>query len=118
MSSIPETKDSRPTPRPWEVHDDTNIRSVGGQHIGVASGPHTIGATPEVMERRRQEQAEDRANAEFIVRAVNCHEDLLEALEGIWQWLGVEAGNRTEGDWIEKEPWVRVRAAIEKARGA
>lgn len=57
------------------------------------------------------------ANAEFIIRAVNCHDELVEALE----WLGEAAEGRDPsdegfGEWFEELRKV-ASAALAKATG-
>ena len=51
------------------------------------------------------------ANAEFIVKAVNCHYDLLEALKNLLEW-----GNDSE-DFNDEPVLVNAINAIKKAEG-
>ena len=59
-----------------------------------------------------------RANAEFIVRACNSHEDLLAACEAVEAQLLADAEGHCPG-WIERmQPlYGQVSAAITKAKG-
>ena len=74
--------ESRPagshTPTPWELHpgDPSVIRAavVGAQRCTAAVA---------VVRYGLRSNAEAEANAELIVRAVNCHADLLAALRRI-----------------------------------
>ena len=64
------------TPTPWHVVTiDGSIGSIeaeDGSPVAQAQPRGTL---------RHPDHAERRANADFIVRAVNCHDDLVDALE-------------------------------------
>lgn len=62
------------------------------------------------------ETAEEiKADAEFIVRAVNCHDELLEALQLFLQ--GATRIDYDENSWVFVEAVDAARAAIAKATG-
>ena len=70
---------SEHSPLPWRIYalENSNalhIDDAGGQDIVTAWG---WGEPEDAM----------RANAAFIVRAVNCHADLLAALKSTLDWL-------------------------------
>lgn len=82
------------TPRPWCLHDDTDIwmQRHGGPCTEWGHGPliarvHQVGIPEECGEQKCWDKGcggrhlpETDANAELIVRAVNSHEALVEAL--------------------------------------
>lgn len=53
------------------------------------------------------------ANAEFIVRAVNCHDQLVEALQSLVFWFG----NSNSGSVREADLMRDARTALGKATG-
>ena len=57
-----------------------------------------------------------RANAEFILRAVNAHDDLLAALRGMVEMFEHRIYNRP-GPIDAAQRWDAARAAIAKAEG-
>lgn len=63
---------SRATPRPWKVDQryKADVLDSNGKDIFKVFLPNY-----------REEQSENFANAELIVRAVNCHEELVDKLE-------------------------------------
>lgn len=58
------------SPTPWRVDDDTHIQDSIGEYI--------LSETERPDERGETYTAEDAA---FIVKAVNCHDELVEAVE-------------------------------------
>lgn len=84
----------RHTPTPWQ---DVAISGVRHDHDGFTVWTHWLPDQP--SEQRR-------ANVEFIVRAVNCHEELIEALKAV---VAVADRKTVEFD--------QARAAIAKAEG-
>jgi hypothetical protein len=65
------------TPTPW-ISDDYDVRQPNGRFIAYTGPSHTPDAIyPPAC------KAEDKANAEFIVRACNSHESMVEALQGV-----------------------------------
>lgn len=90
-----------PTPGPWEAiewacHAPTTIVATGGTVIAECSGLGRPHAT--VL-----------ADAAFIVRAVNSHEALLDALKRSLDWLASYPGEGAMGAYDQ------ARAAIAKA---
>lgn len=80
--------------QPWLLESDGTSIAMGDQVVIVAPAPD--GASIAVQ----------CANAEFIVNAVNCHEELLAALIEV-----VAISDR------KHDAWDRAHAAIAKARG-
>lgn len=64
---------SKATPRPWklDVEEFKNIRIASGGYIKVNLPLYV----------NKQVDEETKANAELIVRAVNCHDELVKYLE-------------------------------------
>lgn len=105
-----------PTARPWRVEDGTTLiwgncnpddQSTRGMGYPIAecrtnpSGNWSTGPWADEAE----------ANAAFIVHAVNCHDDLLEALEAV-QHMNRMSITGSE----DRKVWDRVRTAIARAR--
>lgn len=84
------------TATPWSIVDDLVVRSSDGSNVSGL-----------VVKRMRPD------DAAFIVRAVNCHADLLAACEWIMKEL-CEAWDETE----EKAIPEKYRAALATAKGA
>ena len=75
--------ETKPTPAPWDVREGTREAEVYGNGRHVLTVEYSTAIAP---------AAEDRANAHFIVRAVNSHDALVAALERI-VCLRVPAGD-------------------------
>lgn len=95
MKNTINQKEVKHTPTPWKVKnyngnnkfrivgaDDSAITNLTGQYLG-----------------------EEKTNAQFIVKAVNCHDDLVEALKTVL--------NGTE--FMTDEDFINVRQALAKA---
>ena len=65
------------------------------------------------------EKEEQRANAAFIVNAVNSHDSLVKALEKTTDWIVALAASGDAGFWDgEKvEEVIEARAALSQAKG-
>lgn len=111
------------TPRPWELSefdlDDATAIGVRNPAVGlnednymaiIADCGVVVGRDPGFI------QAERRANAALIVRAVNAHDDLVAALESAFFALG-RAGANANRQHDGREAWEQARAALAKARG-
>ena len=74
--------ETKHTPTPWKAEKGRTVMHVTGQHFVVCQISTTgyRGDTPE-DKRMYAERAE--ANAAFIVRAVNAHDELVAALEDV-----------------------------------
>jgi len=84
--------DSKATPTPWEEIDGQVFGADGFEIADPTQGPHLSkdyealrpgahwATTPDSHVERTEE--EEKANAALIVRAVNAHDDLVEALGG------------------------------------
>lgn len=110
--------EAKHTPTPWEADRHNELVGANGKRIdvyGLKVGMLLGGPTPEAV-----------ANTAFIKHAVNCHNDLVEAL--LWM---VENDETNEGDrplpehggksWNEiNDYWLqglnRARAALARAR--
>lgn len=101
MKSRPEATH---TPLPWRVEGDVEIvAGINEKEVCIAD-----------IEGALDSGSTDRANAAFIVRAVNAHEEMLVLLKSIQEEF--EAGRR-----LGMEPGscfaLQVRDAIAKAEG-
>lgn len=104
------------TPGPWAIFEHRD-------HSGIAIGPRynkpyfTDGEVEHVCRISPPGRAvndEERANAALIVRAVNAHDDLVEALERL---LRLAENNVDRIDGIEHEVIINTRSVLKKARG-
>lgn len=104
------------TPTPWrlsryighEPKEDWPGRIIGNNGQDVFAGPFSFRA----LTGKTAKEAE--ANAEFIVRAVNCHEELLAACRA-----AVSAfAQADEESRPRAENWAALRAASDTARAA
>lgn len=76
------TKPVAHTPTPWEQHGCA-VYQADKWEDGVNNGGRLIANTfPYETEPTIYPNDQDEANAQLIVRAVNCHAALVEALEG------------------------------------
>ena len=90
----------------WQIIDD-NVRQVGI----VRHWPEKDGLnSPRSL-------AETAANAEFIVRAVNSHEELLAALRDSEKWMTHSLVELREGNGGMVRATKAARAVIAKAEG-
>lgn len=117
--------DSAPkhTPGPWELRTDRSEYRIyaRGQNVsGVVARINTDWPFPE-------QQAEQRANASHIVKCVNAHDELVEALErseyrleSIIEFLERHCAgeNATAKRNIALSIQAELSAALAKARGA
>lgn len=94
-ASIPETEKSmsKHTPTPWEVADEADFM----HRIDIRpiyEGPPKFGSWSAVAQCEEDfgdyENGEGRANAEFIVRAVNAHDALIAGLQEIIERSNVD----------------------------
>ena len=80
------TQEAKHTPTPWKMQDmgsqETDIIANSGTIMGLTGGS----GAPSKYEP--DDAAEWDANAAFILKAVNCHDDLLSALKGLVYALG------------------------------
>lgn len=83
-----------PTPLPWVI----SPKREESNKVVIGTGPDAWLGLAAVY-GDTQEEAE--ANAEFIVKAVTCHEELLAALHAVVKWLDfaqAKLGNAEELD--------------------
>lgn len=96
--------DMKHTPTPWHLQANTHVPNVGIYRDVTEKGD--VHGTWEVIAFLDNDMERARANAEFIVRAVNSHEALLEAAKLLFRWIGTEDPNETFediGEWFRKE---------------
>lgn len=97
------------TPGPWEARwNETNKRCHLGHWYFVGHSSESPTQYENVHLRNKSGRAA--ANAEFIVRAVNSHEALVEALKAV-------RARFTAGKGYKDEFWPQVDAAIALAEG-
>jgi len=90
------------TPGPWRIDAPAGSVIIGPDEIDVALTFAGSGF---------RELETDEANAEFIVRACNSHDELLAALQRVADWIF-----NIDGDCVaDAQAW--ARAAIAKAKG-
>jgi len=123
----PKSKNPGHTPGPWKQNGMTSITT-----LLTSDGPQaTVDPIADVyhpganqclsMEEYKRELAKAEANAAFIVRAVNAHEELLEAAKMAKEFI--ERFKSCVPDWAERMKCsqegytTRLEAAILKAEG-
>ena len=94
----------------------------GPYHVGMSPGPIIYGPKGEQIADCRSvssEDAENKANALFITRAINTHRELLEALEFCVDSLeyAADALNPPDGS-LFRERIADAKQRIAKAKGA
>lgn len=95
------------SPTPWEVVDGTEIMAADPE-IPMGGTGHVIIADTNLIGPKEPRQA---ADAEFIVRACNAHDELIAALETAWTAMWVD-GN---GDpHISIEGFMTIGTALGK----
>jgi len=93
---------SEPTPRPWDLGDEIELRP-NGIRIYAWQGPIRVSPA----------DAAGISDAYLIVRAVNAHDELVEALMALMIERGALEGNPDTDSPAEK----MARAALQKAKG-
>lgn len=94
------SQEAKHTPGPWKLLSPDQVRGHEGEWICSCEGGH-------------HRQSEDADNAQRIVQCVNCHDELLEALEVLL--LAYETSK--EGASVRFGAEIKARAAIAKAQG-
>ena len=107
--------ETQATPRPWAIAQPAELRNVSqivdGRGNALASLYYLLNDEPRALAKT---EAENGANAAMIVRAVNNHDALVEALEQVLAW-SVRA-NAGPIPWDEVE--TNIRAALDAAKEA
>jgi hypothetical protein len=100
------------TPTPWTAKG-YDVRAGQAGRMIAYTGPHH---TPDDQYPKGC-KLEDEANAAFIVKAVNCHDELVEALENCLSAFETHyvAGEKLSDIYSARIE--RARAAIAKAKG-
>lgn len=90
------TKKTQHTPTPWKLEDKMGGQSTKleapSKHqafIDPMTGREGVNHTPHLIARISTFGDEGKANAAFIVRAVNCHEELLITLKEVQEMFCV-----------------------------
>lgn len=89
----------RHTPTPWLIDDDV----FDEDEIEITSQDlldNSMGAIAAIQVGTFNDdvEARKRADAEFIVRAVNAHDDLVAALRGLRSWMPPAGDDRLNAD--------------------
>ena len=100
------------TPTPWKYDPTWNLITADCGMIEVAACH-----TGERMRFKKNKGETAKANAEFIVKACNSYDDMLEALKAIfaYDWHDALDDEHGENESNEAKVLKKVRAAIVKA---
>lgn len=101
-----------PTPRPWRVESSPLSGSDGAYYI-TPLDTLTLPMFSPIARLDTNSSERDEANATLIVRAVNTHDDLLEALKTASDWMWAHAPNFSNRNEVRQ----RIDAAVAKAGG-
>ena len=114
--------DSEATPTPWEAsppdgsyHDVIRIYSTANDRVPVAVCPQMDSPVMAMFKGETNDTTQAAANSALIVRAVNAHDDLVEALRDM---LAAATGGRKScghDDYLCACPGDKARAALAKA---
>ena len=102
---------SKHTPTPWHHNEDLSLHET--QLIYGPDG-YLVADCGRIQRRTKEETSQ---NAAFIVRAVNAHDDLVDALES---FPDLHNGRVSETDLLEAARdwfWGVAQPALAKARG-
>lgn len=103
--------DTGATPRPWEMSQKPYVSLATGEGDNFSSGDW--GIYPPLGEAGPVAVVNSEANAELIVRAVNSHDQLVAALDGLLSRLGPDGYIPVAG----KPATDFARAALAAAKG-
>lgn len=95
------------TPPPWVCGDESDPNQRGNIYSHDATG--SIIASCKDFIYAPRDESEQNANAAFIVKACNCHDELVTALKRSLNWLSSYPGNGAAGAYDE------ARSALAKA---
>ena len=112
------------TARPWSVIDSMNhihafpITNEHGESVGCVYSAETI-SSDDKASKKLDRQPTAKANAALIVRAVNSHDALVEALEKAYSRLQTCEGDKTpDGESRENiEELELIESALKLAKG-
>lgn len=88
------------SPTPWRVDDDTHIQDASGEYI--------LSELEMPDERGETYTAEDAA---FIVKAVNCHDELVKELQDMYDFI-IDRGYSDE----ESDGMIGAKLVLTKAK--
>lgn len=108
-------KTSKHTPTPWTLWEENEHFVLSGKTT-IAEVYSDWGYAPKTKNERIAPNEEGKANAEFIVRAVNSHEELLKAAKEAEDALAQSISKDGKTDWRYTKLWA-LRNAIAKAEG-
>jgi len=112
---------SKHTPVPWHTHDvdcECYGQWIHAQYVGQDGRRHHHAvADCYKIKGEYGNEGTDGENAAIIVRAVNCHDELLEACEGLIELIdAARMETLCQGsEWVAK--LAKARAAVAKAKG-
>ena len=99
------------TPTPWNVN--------GGMRQGIKTVYAATGSIAEMTDCKAHSDAEQEANAAFIVRCVNSHEALIDALNALEIWATFQAAeNRQKREMMGQRQSLAADHPIYEARKA
>ena len=115
--------DTQHTPTPWSIKCQEDLDPEGNGYIWAIKGKRLSeeknlnGGWKHYVQNPAVANSE--ANAEFIIRACNSHDALLEVLETLMDLEGGEPGSYDDPDTQERadEIWQYASNAIAKAKG-
>lgn len=118
-SKTPITESPKPahTLLPWELVPQNGAGPIIARKVetGNQMTPTRIRLVAQVFERGNSLK-EDRANAEFIIRAVNCHQELLEACKLVIEWYENSGASDPDRQSLDSAAlWSTCKKAIQKA---
>lgn len=103
--------ETKPTPTPWAVASDRLTIDAAPSASSTTGNRLRIAVCGDRFHAIQPNPVQGPANAAFIVRAVNAHDDLLEVAEAIDALMGLTL-KRTYPDLAQM-----LTAAIAKAKG-
>lgn len=113
------------TPTPWECDSKISNHDSGPfiDWVIYSSDPKEDGAIVDTFNAQYLHDEEQRAaDAAFIVRAVNCHEDLVleleKTLDNAVYMLAIDNINGTVGKAVQRNNITRLQNLLAKAKGA
>lgn len=102
------------TPTPWVMIHDTYDDEL---HITTQTrlDNDKVQIAAVTINYREDFEAEQQANASFIVKAVNCHEELVAALDEVMTWIrNWDSQLADDPEWFDAA--AKVKSVLEKAK--
>lgn len=106
------TAEKKHTPTPWGINGTHKLFDEQDEDSLIirADGMWVAVVTPDANDHVRLGKEEVQANAEFIVRAVNSHEELLESLKACVAMMDYEDADPAEQ--FKHSNWTGYKAAV------